>query len=75
MIPEQIVGTVFGLDPSGIDDETSTRSVAAWDSIGHVTLVLELESAFAVALSAEDAAEMTDVRAIKRVLARHGVQW
>jgi acyl carrier protein len=43
--------------------------------VGHVTLVLELESVYGITLSAEDAAEMTDVGAIKRVLERRGASW
>ncbi len=75
MTPEEIVASVFNLDPAEVDDSTSQATVEAWDSVGHVTLVIELESAYGVALSAEDAVALTDVGAIKRVLERHGARW
>jgi acyl carrier protein len=75
MAPEAVVGKVFGLRPGDVHDGTSNRTVATWDSLGHVTLVLELEAAYGVALSTSDALEMTDVAAIKRVLQKRGVEW
>ena len=66
---------VFGVDASTVQESTSGRQVAEWDSVGHVTLVLELESHYGVVLSAEDAAEMTDVGSVKRVLERRGARW
>jgi acyl carrier protein len=48
-------------------------NVPAWDSLNHVTLILELEGAFGVSFAAEEALGMTDVGAIKRVLRTHGV--
>ncbi|TLZ76342.1 MAG: acyl carrier protein [Methanobacteriota archaeon] len=70
-----MVGKVFGLRQGDVHDGMSNRTVAAWDSLGHVTLVLELEAAYGVALSTSDALEMTDVAAIKRVLQKRGVEW
>jgi acyl carrier protein len=73
--PEEVVGVVFGVDPALVDDSACGTTVEGWDSVGHVTLVLELESVYGITLSAEDAAEMTDVGAIKRVLERRGASW
>jgi acyl carrier protein len=73
MAPESIVARVFGIPRSTVNDETSNSNVAAWDSLNHVTLILELESAFHVSFAAEEALGMTDVGAIKRTLRTHGV--
>jgi acyl carrier protein len=73
MTPEAVVARVFGLPRAAVDDATSNTTVESWDSLNHVTLVLELESAFGVSFSAEETLAMTDVGAIKRVLAAHGV--
>ena len=75
MAPESVVAKVFGLPRHTVNDATSNMGVEAWDSLNHVTLVLELESAFGVSFSAEETLEMTDVAAIKRVLQSHGVRW
>lgn len=75
MAPEAVVARVFGLPRSSINDATSNANVPEWDSLNHVTLVLELESAFRVSFSAEETLVMTDVGAVKRILRSHGVSW
>jgi acyl carrier protein len=75
MAPEAIVARVFGLPRRAVSDATSNTTEGAWDSLNHVTLILELEAAYGVSFSAEDALTMTDVGAIKRVLRSYGVDW
>jgi len=75
MAPESVVARVFGLPRGAVSDGTSNTTVAAWDSLNHVTLVLELETAYGVSFSAEETLAMIDVGAIKRVLRTHGVAW
>jgi acyl carrier protein len=69
------VARVFGLARASVTDATSNTSVGEWDSLNHVSLVLELETAYGVSFSAEETLAMTDVGAIKRVLHAHGVTW
>lgn len=75
MTPEDVVSKVFGVERRAITDATSNATLAEWDSLGHMTLVVELEATYALSLSAEDALAMTDVAAIKRVLASRGATW
>ncbi len=75
MKPEEVVAKVFGVSPAEVLDSTSNRTLPAWDSLGHMTLIVELESTYAVSVSAEDALSMTDVAAIKRVLRAGGAVW
>lgn len=75
MTPEALVARVFGLPRHAVNDATSNVTESAWDSLNHVTLILELEATYGISVSAEDALTMTDVGAIKRVLRSHGVEW
>lgn len=75
MTPEEVVSKVFGVDRRTISDATSNTTLAEWDSLAHMTLVVELESAYSLSLSAEDALQLTSVAEIKRVLQRHGARW
>ncbi len=75
MTPEAVVARVLGLPRHTVTDATSNATESTWDSLNHVTLVLELESAYGVSLSAEDALAMTDVATIKRVLRTYDVEW
>jgi acyl carrier protein len=56
------------IDPSIITMETEPSDVAAWDSMGHVTLAASLEQEFGVALDVDDLMEMENVREICRVV-------
>ena len=58
---------VFGLDR--IDETVSVLSYEPWDSMAHITLMLELESEFAVQFSTDEAIEMTSVPEILAALA------
>ncbi|MBD5657609.1 MAG: acyl carrier protein [Candidatus Eremiobacteraeota bacterium] len=75
MTPEAVVGRVFGRDASEIDDATSPETIPEWDSLGHITLVIELEAAFNVSFAPEETMTMTDVAAIKRALLAQDVRW
>ena len=75
MTPEMVVGRVFGVDISTVTDSTSNRSLREWDSLAHITLILELEAVYGVMLSAQDALAMTDVGSIKRILGARGTTW
>ena len=75
MSPESVVANVFDYDVAKISDATSSESIPTWDSLGQITLLIELESAYGVSFSAEEALGMSDVGAIKRMLRERGVTW
>lgn len=66
---------MFGVPAESVTDATAAGTLDTWDSVGHVTLVLELESVYNVSLSAADASAMTDVASVKRVLLARGAEW
>ena len=73
MTVEQIIGKVFNIDPEEVDDFSSRDTIEQWDSMGHVTMILELEHQFKVSVSIADTVEMVNVRKIKDVLRSYGV--
>jgi acyl carrier protein len=75
MRPELLVSRVLGVPAREVRDETSSAELGAWDSLAHVTLVMEMETAYGVVFSVEEALRMTSVGAIKQVLAGRGVRW
>ena len=62
----QVFGRVFGLER--IDETVSVESLKPWDSMTHIALILELEGAFGVSISTDQAIEMTSVPDILRML-------
>ena len=41
---KKIVASALELDPAVVNDDTSTETVEAWDSLGHVTILVELDT-------------------------------
>jgi acyl carrier protein len=70
---EEVVATVFKVDVSEVTDQSSKETLAEWDSMAHLSLVMSLEERFKVSLSIADAMEMTSVQHIKRILKEYGV--
>lgn len=75
MTPESVVARTFNVNPADVTDATSPESLPEWDSLGHITLIIELESVFGVSFSPEEAVGMTSVSSIKAVLESRGVRW
>lgn len=75
MSPEAVVARTFGKNIATITDATSPETLPDWDSLGHVTLVIELESIYGVSFSAEETMALKSVAAIKEALRSHGVAW
>jgi acyl carrier protein len=64
----------------GINRESVTESLAydgipEWDSIGHMTLMTEIETAFDVMLDTEDIINIGSVAQARRILTKHGVSF
>jgi citrate synthase len=75
MSPEHLVAKVFGLHPSHVTDATSNQNTPEWDSLGHVTLIMELEGHYGVSFSTEEVLFLTSVDALKRGLVERGITW
>jgi len=69
----QVMGNVLGVAPSSIDASTSIDTVASWDSLKHLNLVIALEERFRVTLSEDDTIEILNYPLIKMTLEKHGV--
>ena len=64
----QILSAALGLAEDRINDDTIPETVAAWDSVMHLNLVLALEEAFGTSFTPEETLEMTSVARIRRLL-------
>lgn len=62
------IGAVLSLPPTAITEDSSTDTVAGWDSLKHMNLILALEEEFGVTIPDEDAANLTSYPLIKLVI-------
>jgi acyl carrier protein len=65
---KQVMGTMLGVDPATIGPDASMDTIANWDSLRHMNLVLALEDEFKVTIPDEDAGNITSYKLIKLVL-------
>ena len=68
----EIFADVFDITPEPGIEDLSPATVATWDSMNKMRLVLEIEQVFGVALSDEEVIELTSLRAAEAMLARRG---
>jgi acyl carrier protein len=64
----------FGIEASEFSPDLVPEDVLRWDSLGHMTLVMELEDAFGVHFEVDEIAELSSGRKILEVLQAKGVQ-
>jgi acyl carrier protein len=68
-----ILAKVLLIDESQIKDDMSRKTVKEWDSMAHLMLVSEIESAFEVTMDDDDIMEIQTVADIKKTLQKLGI--
>ncbi len=64
----RVMATLLGVEASSIGPDASMDTIASWDSLHHMNLVLALEEEFKVSIPDEDAGNITSYQLIKLVL-------
>ncbi|NLF08422.1 MAG: acyl carrier protein [Pirellulaceae bacterium] len=59
---------VFSIEKSEFTPDLTPEDVLRWDSLGHMTLVMELEDAFGVHFEVDEITEMTSAGKIIEML-------
>ena len=67
-----ILARTFKVPADSVNAESGPHSIPAWDSAGHMNLVLELEKEFGVTFSDDDVVELIGIAPIATVLIRYG---
>lgn len=68
---QDVFKKVFRLEV--VPEDASPITIDDWDSINHLVLMLELESALGISINTQDYAEMVSYRAILEILRERGV--
>jgi len=64
----EVFKTSFDVDPQKVSLETAARDIPGWDSVGHLSLASNLETAFKISLDVDEMMEMENVREIVRII-------
>ena len=67
-----MMADVLGIDPTMITPALELGAVTAWDSIGHLNLMLEMETRFQVDVSPDMIGKLLSVAKICTWLEKHG---
>lgn len=63
----------FGIEEEKVTEDLAYESIPQWDSIGHMTLVASIESAFDVTMGTDDIIDMSSVKKAREILKTYRV--
>lgn len=69
---EELISEVFGIAVDSVRDELDFDSIASWDSLTHMQLIMALEGRYQIRLSGDEIADMRSVGAARAALRAHG---
>lgn len=69
----EIVGDVFELSQSEVDEDASPENTPSWDSLGSVRLMMALQETYGVEFTNGEMLAMRSVALIRRVLRKKGI--
>lgn len=64
----------FAIEKEEVTLKLAYQSIPQWDSVGHMTLIAEIENVFDVTLDTDDIIGMSDVSKAVEIMKKHGVQ-
>jgi len=65
---KMVMSSVFDVDASEINEESSPDTIVGWDSLKQMSLVLALEEEFKVTFSDDQTVEMMNYKLIRMVV-------
>lgn len=64
----------LGVDESVVNSTLEYQSIDAWDSVGHMGLIAELEDAFNIEMETDDIVDFSSFDAGKDILKKYNVE-
>ena len=64
----QLVAQTLNVPYQQVDESSTPDSLSAWDSVGHLSLVIAIEKHYAIQLAPEAIAEMNSIGEIRQLL-------
>ena len=64
---------IFSIPKNALNDTLEYSSIDEWDSVGHMTLIGELEDTFDIAMEMDDIIDFSSYKKGIELLAKYGV--
>lgn len=71
---QDALATTLRVSTKDITETTRDEDLAAWDSLGHINVMMTLEQTFDIELDVEEFSGLNSVPAIMEYLRRQGIQ-
>jgi acyl carrier protein len=67
---KQLIAELFKCNEADVTDQTGPGDIPGWDSLGHVTLMTEIQRRFGKHVPVEEAIEVESVSDLTQILER-----
>ncbi len=65
----------FSINDSVLDDNLIYNSIPEWDSVGHMSLIAELEEVFDIMMEMDDIIDFSSYKKGFEIVAKYGVEF
>ncbi|TAJ43704.1 acyl carrier protein [Methanofollis fontis] len=65
----------FGIDESKLNADLKYQSIPEWDSVGHMSLIAELEDTFDIMMETDDIIDLSSYEKGREILAKYGMEF
>ena len=72
---EQIFIKTFSIGESDLNDELLYNSIPEWDSVGHMTLIAELEEVFDIMMEMDDIIDFSSYKKGFEFISKYDVEF
>tara|TARA_A100001388_G_C28646012_1_gene439527 strand:+ start:601 stop:837 length:237 start_codon:yes stop_codon:yes gene_type:complete len=72
---KKVFTEALSIDQSKFDDKVKYNDIPEWDSIGHMTLISELEENFSISIDTDDVVDFSSFEVGKKILSKYGVKF
>ena len=71
---DQVFIETFSVDKNELNDKLEYNSIEAWDSIGHMQMIAELEDAFEIEFEMDDIIDFSSYNKGFEILEKYGIK-
>ena len=65
----------FDIEKSLLDEKLKYESIPAWDSVGHMTMISNLEEVFDIVMEMDDIIDFSSFEAGKEILKKYNINF
>ncbi len=71
----KVFANSFDLDEGNVDENLEYQGIDAWDSVGHMDLMSEIEDEFGISLEADDIIDFSSYKVGMEILSKYDIKF